>query len=857
MDHMTPERWSRVKAVAQGALAQEGSARQVWIAQACGEDADLGREVASIVAAADQAGTFIESPALAQHGMAGAVEDWQATSIWVGQRIGPYEVEREIGHGGMGAVYLAVRSDDEYRKKVAIKVIRSAFAPESVHRRFRQERQILADLDHPNIARLLDGGSLEDGTPYIVMEHVTGLPIDRYCAENGLTVDQRLSLFLAVCEPVRYAHQHLVVHRDLKSSNIFVTADGTPKLLDFGIAKLLDADAGAPDDRTLTTHRVMSLESASPEQVRGETVTTSTDVFALGVLLHRLLTSRSPWDGAATTSHDLARAICDSAAPRPSEVAEDPQIARRLRGDLDTIVLKALQKSAERRYGTVEQLASDVSSHLRGLPVLARPDTVWYRATTFVRRHRIGVAATVLVIMSLIGGIAATAREAHVARLERARAERRFNDVRRLANSFLFEFHDAIEDLPGSTKARELVVRRALEYLDSLSKESANDPSLERDLAASYEKVGDVQGLPNFPNLGNTAGALSSHRAALALRQGLVSRSPSDLSLQRELAVTYTHLTALVETTRDFPAALEYARKGLAIREMLQARNPGGGEERQALAVSYHSLSTLMSGLGDRKGALDYVRRETAVFESSLASDPANSRAQRNAAIAYRRLGAELEVSGDSAAALTNYRRALALDAVRAPANAPVSQAHLDLSYDYASIGYTLSTMADTAGALENYRQALLWRERVAAADPHDVNAKEALARAHLSIGNVLVKAARFGEGIESFQKALAIATSLRAADPGNRVLAERMAYVYGGLAHADAGLAAAARDPAQALRSWRAARGWAKKNFDIWSEESAAGTLAPAGRSELDAVNVLLARCEHEMARLSSNGAR
>ena len=351
---MTPERWERIKQVLEEAIERPTAERGPFLAAVAQDDEALAVEVRSLLAAHAEAGSFIETPALARGDMATAFDRLQDVPTWAGRRVGPYQVVRELGHGGMGVVYLAVRADDEYRKQVAIKVIRSAFDPPSIQQRFRHERQILADLDHPNIARLIDGGSTEDGAPYFVMEYIDGLPIDRYSDVNGLTIDARLALFLQVCAAVQYAHQHLVVHRDLKAGNVLVSAGGVPKLLDFGIAKLVDADTGAPEERTMTVMRAMTFESASPEQVRGDAVTTRTDVYALGVMLHRLLTGGGPYS-ATTTTHDLARAICDDDARRPSDVAANAADARRLEGDLDTIVLKALQKI---RRGATPQSSS-------------------------------------------------------------------------------------------------------------------------------------------------------------------------------------------------------------------------------------------------------------------------------------------------------------------------------------------------------------------------------------------------------------------------------------------------------------------------------------------------------------------
>ena len=852
---MTPERWQQVKDALQDALALPLAERAAFLAQTGRGDADLAREVESLLTAHDDAGAFIVTPALARVDATALLDQLHDPLRWSGRRIGPYLLVREIGHGGMGAVYLGRRVDDEYKKDVAIKVVRSSFDPAHIAQRFRHERQILADLDHPNVARLIDGGSTEDGSPYFVMEYVDGLPIDRYCEANHLSIDARLALFRDVCAAVHYAHQHLVVHRDLKAGNILVTAGGSPKLLDFGIAQLLDG--AVAEDRTMTAMRVMTLENASPEQVQGGTFTTATDVYALGVLLYLLLTGRGAYGASAPTSHELARTICEDDPRRPSDAAADPGLARRLRGDLDTIVLKALQKEPARRYGTVEQFAQDVTRHLDGLPVLARPDTVRYRSTKFITRHKTGVALATLLVVALIGGVAATAWQAHVARVQRGRAERRFNDVRRLANSFLFEFHEAIQDLPGSTKARELVVRRATEYLDSLAAESAHDRSLELELAAAYDKVGDVEGLPGFANLGDTAGALRSHQRALALRESLAAVNAADPAIQRDLATTCDHLYSILAHMGDIPGAVAYQRRSLAIAEAMQARNPSGASERRTLGIAYHTAGEARIAVGDLPGARDSFTREVSTFEALLAADPASPRAQRDVALAYKVLGAVVEKMGDPAVALANYRKAAALDERRARANPNDGQARLDVSFDYASIGYTLSKRGDIAGALDNYQRALSEREQVAAADPHDVNAKDAVARAHMSIGQVLRNDHRPLEAAGHFSKALAIIAARHAADPGNSTVGVRLANVYGSLAAVSAALAASSRDQAEATRRWRDAREWSGKSLSQWADQRARRTLLKDERSEVDSLVELAARSERELSRLARGRAR
>jgi non-specific serine/threonine protein kinase/serine/threonine-protein kinase len=838
-------RWIRIKDLFSEAIELAPESRAEWIARTCADDISLRRELEALIQSHDQAGGFMERGALDIPEAAKAVVEATQSAVpatVLPTRFGGYRIVRELGRGGMGVVYLGARDDDRFEKLVAIKVIAGDLVDPMMSGRFLEERRILASLDHPDIARLLDAGTSEAGAPYVVMEYVEGVPIDVYCAERHLSVRERLALFGRVCEAVQYSHERLVVHRDIKARNILVTRDGAPKLLDFGIAKLLDR-GGFDRHATRTTFRALTPESASPEQVRGDRVAVSADVYSLGVLLYRLLSGRSPYRGDMTTESGVVQAICDEEPLRPSD-ALGPQ-GRGLRGDLDLIVLKALRKDAARRYSTVEQFARDITRHLAHLPVLARPDSLRYRTTMFIARHTVGVAAAALVILSLAGGVTATAWQAHVARVERARADRRFADVRRLANSFLFEFHDAIEKLPGSTKARELVVRRATEYLDSLSKESAHDASLDRELAASYEKVGDVQGLPQFANLGDTPGALRSHRSALALRRALAAADPSDPALQLELAATLAHTSTLLEQTRDFQAALDHGLQSLAIREALLARNPGGEVERRSLAIGYHNIGAVMIGLENWSAALDNVQKETRMLEAILAADRSSPRAQRDLGIAYKSLGALLEKNGDQTAALAKYRDAVALDEVRVHADPNDGEARLDLSYGYASLGYSLSTMRDVSGALENYERALALREQVADADVHDANAQQAVSRAHFSIGNVLRSAGRRGEAIQHLRQALEIDLKRYLADPGNGAAGERLASVYGAMAGTAQEQASATKGKREAARYWRDAGTWAQKSIDIWSARRTKGPFPKRTQDELDALRILVAKSE------------
>ena len=418
------ERWARVKELFEAAADLDPKERMALLEKECGGDEALRDEIESLIQSDQQTDAFIERPAfeIPRDLFPDNVEE-----PFVGRQFGAYQVIREIGRGGLGAVYLAARSDDEYRKQVAIKLVRRGLDTEDILRRFRNERQILAQLDHPNIARFIDGGTTDNGLPYFVMEYVKGEPINAYCDAHALPTTERLNLFRKVCAAVTYAHQNLVIHRDLKPSNILVTPEGEPKLLDFGIAKLL----GPGDElftQTMPALRVMTPEYASPEQVQGEKITTASDVYSLGVLLYELLTGQRPHRLKTPAPEEMARAVTEQEPERLSTaLLHDSRFtshdARSLRGDLDNIVLMAMRKEPARRYSSVGQFSEDIRLHLEALPVIARKDTVAYRASKFVSRHQIGVAAAALVLLSLIGGGVATLIEVRTARRAEAKAE--------------------------------------------------------------------------------------------------------------------------------------------------------------------------------------------------------------------------------------------------------------------------------------------------------------------------------------------------------------------------------------------------------------------------------------------------
>jgi serine/threonine-protein kinase len=565
-------RWREVERVFAEALELPADQREKFIASALSVDATIRSELVALLAAhqqldqevpnvdflarldAERAAALLEAVSLAEH--------------WEGRTLGAYRILREAGRGGMGTVYLAERADDQYRKQVAIKIVRQGlFGERNVHR-FLEERQILALLEHPHIARLLDGGVSPEGLPYLVMEYIEGTRIDQYVRERGLTLEPQLALFLQICQAVQLAHGNLVVHRDLKPSNILVTALGETKLLDFGIAKLLTLEAEAGS--TGTGVRPMTLGYASPEQVRGEAVTIASDIYALGVLLYELLTGVHPYRSSdSTPAHTLERLILEKDPERPSAVATGSH-ARRLRGDLDTIVLTAMHKEPKRRYATAEQLAADVRRYLDRLPITARADTWSYRAQKFVRRHRAGVAAAFGFIVILIGFSAVTAASAKRALDERAKAEQTAAFL-----SELFTISDPSIARGQSITARELLDRGATR----IEKELRDQPSVRAQMMSS---IGSA-----YSGLGLYEQAKHLLEGAVSLRRSLQHRA------RPELAASLYQLAYLLRQQGEFDAAEPLFRESLAIRRSLF------GDKHETVIESLNGLAFLLRGRGD------------------------------------------------------------------------------------------------------------------------------------------------------------------------------------------------------------------------------------------------------------------
>jgi len=664
-----------------------------------------------------------------------------------GERLGDYKIISLIGEGGMGEVYLA--GDTKLGRKVAIKLLKLGFGTANFVRHFHQEERILAGLTHPNIAQLYGGDLTSKGLPYFAMEYVEGARLDDYCREKQLSITERLALFCKICAAVSYAHHRLVIHRDLKPANIRVTVEGEPKLLDFGIAKLLDPTT-SEIEQTMTFAAVMTPDYASPEQVRGETMMTASDVYSLGVVLYELLTGQKPYKIDSRTPVNVARAVTEQEPTKPSTAIariSDPQSTirnpRLLRGDLDNIVLKALRKEPERRYASVDQLSEDIRRHLEGRPVIARKDTLGYRTSKFVARNKIAVAAAALVILSLIGGIATTGWQAHRANQQRARAERRFNEVRQLANSLLFELHGAIENLPGSTAARELLVKRASEYLDSLAQEAENDVSLQRELASAYVKVGNVQGNPNNANLGDTAGALQSYRRAQQITDQILTGNPMDSEASRFLAVIQEKMSDVQGVMGNLTAAVNSAYKSLVIFKSLAEADPTNVRAQRSLGISYIKVGDVLGNsnfpnAGDEAGAMTNYQASLAVWQALDQANPNNSDIRSWLGLIHERIGSIFEQQGRIDVALESYRESQTIREALAKENPQNTDAVRNAAIANEKMGNVMTALKNLDAAFENRSRSLQIFKQLADADPRNAQAQQSLAISYIHLADLL-----------------------------------------------------------------------------------------------------------------------
>jgi serine/threonine protein kinase len=754
-----PIDWSEIQTIFTAAIELPADERAGFLDARCGDRSAVRAEIELLLASHVAAGGFLETLA---DDVGQAIE---TAADLTGLRVGAFRLVREIGRGGMSVVYLGERVEGDFTQQVAVKILDAPLRDAALVQRFRAERQILASFAHPNIVSLLDGGVTANGHAYLVMELVEGQPLTRYCAERRLALEERLALVQTVCAAVQYAHQHAVVHRDLKPANILVTTDGVVKVLDFGVAKLLDAAPGGSADATIAAGlRPLTPNYASPEQLRGLPVTTSADIYALGVLSYEVVAGQRPYDISNQTLDVILRTVAEVDPQRPSAAAAGaagtlPYDAQRLRGDLDAIVLKAMSKEAAARYGSAQQLADDLTRYRRSEPVEARPPSAGYVLARLARRHRAGFVAAAVSLVALVAALGISLWQIRRAVAERARADQRFSEVRQLANALIFKIHDGVAPLPGSTPVRRMIVAEALTYLERLSRDPSGDDALRLDLARGYHRVGDVQGKPSVPNLGDREGAAESYRKALVLVRPLRSGALAG-DAATELAQIDIALAGVLLLNRESDEARAALAEAVDTAERLVRASPSGAA-RQLLGTAYFQVALN----AERAVALTAWGKAGAIFDALLTERPEDPSRQRNAALVQKYVGSHYEGDNDHARALPYYSRALELDEKRLAANGSNRSAQFDVAVDLSSVGLAKQVTGRLAEAVPDFERCLKIREQLSASDPKDVQARRQLEIVHDRLGRLYADMGRIPEALDQHRQAVAIGESRTGVD--------------------------------------------------------------------------------------------
>lgn len=710
----TPQ-WELVKGRFLEALALNGEQRRTWLRDLADRDPGMHEEVQSLLAAHYTDDAVIDRSALDMTDaalLATGNED-----RWIGRALGAYLITGPLGRGGMGEVYRARRADAAYDKEVAIKLVRTGFDSAHVVERFRGERQILDDLDHPHIAHLLDGGATDEGLPYLVMELVDGEPIDAYCRSHHLPLDERLRLFQQVCAAVSYAHQRLLIHRDLKPNNVLVTRSGEVKLLDFGIARLLqDQAAASPDSRAETTVLALTPAFASPEQLSSEPLTTATDIYSLGVVLYHLVAGRGPYRAPSGATAEVIREVCESDPRPPSRLADAAhKLPRREARDLDDIVLRAMRREPSARYASADALSDDIARFLDGLPIAAHRGTRAYVLRKLLRRHRLEAASIAAVIVALIVAVLISASAARTARIAQSQAEHNLQRAHALADALLFDVHDAIEKVPGVLDARRILVARAVEYLDQMAEEAHDDVALRRDLATAYERLGEIQGGAFGANMGDTAGAEQSLRKAIGLLDPVVAAPEHELADKVALArALRTHADILVTMNTRLDDARAQLERAVQLGERARQQLPRDTQVLNELVHDYSDLAGVLGSnwisatLGLQEQAAELNRRQVQLAQALVALEPDNRSYARElhdqdpGNMEYRTVaGRTREALHDFETAAEEFRAVLAVSAASPDAVRNLAATNARIGFAHLALGDPLAAEQDFRAALE------------------------------------------------------------------------------------------------------------------------------------------------------------
>jgi eukaryotic-like serine/threonine-protein kinase len=676
--------WHRVSRILDEVLAVPEADRAALLERACGGDAELLARLTRMVAAAGSDAFEMPAGELAADLIDGSVHE--GPSAMTGQRIGAYQIERVLGVGGMGVVYLARRADGHFEQRVALKLIRAASSDPVSMQRFASERQILADLDHPNLSRLLDGGLTDDGWPYFVMEYVDGVPITQYCDEHKLDLNERLTLFETVCGVVDHAHRNLIIHRDLKPTNILVTSDGTPKLLDFGIAKLLDPTRALDRAVTAADSSPLTPEYSSPEQIRARPVTTESDVYSLGVLLYTLLTHKQPYTLAGLSAGERERVVCEETPAAPSDVVDGAESRKRLRGDLDSIVMMALRKEPQRRYSSAREFARDIARHRAHQTVAARPDSVGYRVNRFFRRNRMMVAAAAVVMSALIVGLGVALWQARVASRERDQAKAEA-DKRQAVSDALLDIIALAN--PGDSPVDVAAGKQVLDYAVSrVDTQFAGQPDM---LAKVLIGIGEGYG---------RMGSWKSSQQVLQRAQRLARATFGPRSLEEA--------NALEALGNSFIHTSDFARADSLIHECVSIRLEHFKDDDPIFLQNYSALGTIATRQERHEDAERYHQKALDMRLAEVGPDHPYT------AICYNNLATAQSALGKMDEAEANYRRSIAIWEKQGTRNTDLAEGYHNLAIFLEALGRARESADYNRKALAVYRELGLEGSRYA-----------------------------------------------------------------------------------------------------------------------------------------------
>lgn len=742
-DKTDAERWQRVKEILDQALETPVDHRKEVVEQLCGGDPELEEEVNEYLTYTDRAEDLLGDESLEE-----ALGE-ETVPQTLPSHAGPYRIEREIGRGGMGIVCLAKRDDGEYERIVALKLIKTPGRRGKFARLFWRERQILARLDHPNIARLLDGGTTESGLAYYAMEFVDGEPLDRYRQRHSFNIREKLGLFLSICSAVSYAHRNLIIHGDLKPKNVLVTQDGTPKLLDFGVARIL---AGGGIQTEATTRMPFTPTYASPEQIRGEPLTVATDVYSLGVLLYEFLSGRYPYGGRQNSVAAMRAYLEENPIPLRVQNRDIPP-------DLENIVMMALRKEPERRYATVDALCRDIQAFLDGFPVQAAPDTFLYRFGKFSSRNRWAmIVATIAIAAIAVSGV--------MIWREKRQAEMRFQQLRQLAHSVVFELDDAILDLPGSSHARELLISRGLQYLNGLASSRNKDPGLTFELAQAYMKIAAAQGDLQEANVGDESGAFASYSKARQLLVGLRAREPENRQVELSLARVDADIASLAPRTGHGNAD-DLRQESVKLFQDI-ARSDSGPSRLKDLALAHFYLALAKTDEAKYNDALPLWQQAFSDYQGLAAQNKNAAEDERNIGLVEKHIASVYFSLGDYPHSLEYDRKAVALDEKRVRERPQNPTANMDLSFDLVELGWCLHALQHNQDADAAFARAIQLRRQVAAEDPNDFHARSELESALRITGMAKCQAGNVADAIPLLEEAVSTGAALHLHDPHN-----------------------------------------------------------------------------------------